>query len=350
MVTLVAPAAGLHTPPAEPVAGVSIGVGECLRSSVLTASPEVVIPPLLKLAGDVGDRLDDATWIGRVSPGFSLTTDTVLARPGWAGAAGASVGPPAVEGEPHFSLFRFEVRVGDRVRFRLRTGADSVGLANGSRTASMRLFDARGGKLGEGQCPDAVLLSAGGGPADAKLKYTFHEPGVYHLGVWTDRPPVVDRTDGMRCMLRVSYVGLDLPDLVATAVTWDKETHGLRVEYEVTDETYPRPRPTSWGPGVALYWVDWGCRRLGRIRHPAIDRHNAESRLTPGPHALLVPRSAFPKPPSAATGVEFCLNGDRAVPERDPTNNVKFTGLSLGRRRSRPEPQAISFAASFDID
>jgi len=104
MVTLVAPAAGLHTPPAEPVAGVSIGVGECLRSSVLTASPEVVIPPLLKLAGDVGDRLDDATWIGRVSPGFSLTTDTVLARPGWAGAAGASVGPPAVEGEPHFSL------------------------------------------------------------------------------------------------------------------------------------------------------------------------------------------------------------------------------------------------------
>lgn len=348
MVTSVAPAAGLHTPFADPLAGVSIGVGGCLRSSVVPASPETPIPPLMKVAVDVGDRLDDATWIGRVSPGFSFTTDTVPGRPGLAASAGASVRPPAAEGEPHFSLFRFEVRVGDRVRFRLRAGTAGAGLAHVPRTASMRLFDARGLKLKEGQCPDAELPLTAHGPADSKLKYTFHEPGVYHLGVWTGRPGAAETAAGAGCLLRVSYAGLDLPDLVATAVIWDKDTHGLRVEYEVTDENHPRPRPAGWGPGVALYWVDWGCRRLGRIRHTVIDRHNADTRLTPGPHTLLVPRAAFPKPPSAATGVEFCLNGDRAVPERDPTNNVKFTGLSLGRKRSRP--RAASFVASFDID
>lgn len=70
-----------------------------------------------------------------------------------------------------------------------------------------------------------------------------------------------------------------------------------------------------------------------RIRHPVIDRHNAEARLKPGTQTLIIRREAFPKPPLAATGVEFCLNGDRTVPARNPTNNVKLTGLSLGRNR-----------------
>lgn len=338
----------LLMPPPEPA--VSIRVGESVHAKSSFVQFQSVPAPALNVADDIRERLDDATWIGRVRPDFSFRTNVEVGSPTLPEQTDAvSRNTPLRESHP--AVFRFEVRVGDRVRFRMRpSSATATTTSSNVGSARFRLFDEHGVKLHEGQTTDAEIHWSGGRSTEAKLRYTFHEPGVYHLAVWSSQLHESDSTWQVprpSLSLRISHVGLDLPDLIATSVAWDKETHGLRVEYEVADEIHPTPRPPSWGPGIAIYWVDWGCRRLGRIRHPVIDRHNADTRLTPGPHSLLIPRAAFPKPPSAATGIEFCLNGDRAVPERDPTNNVKFTGLSLGRSRSQGRPAET---ANIDID
>lgn len=68
--------------------------------------------PVLPVPNNVRDRCDDATCVARVGPGFSHLADV------------APIGP---DDDPRFSLFRFEVRVGDRVRFRLRAEIPAEG-------------------------------------------------------------------------------------------------------------------------------------------------------------------------------------------------------------------------------
>jgi hypothetical protein len=64
-----------------------------------------------------------------------------------------------------------------------------------------------------------------------------------------------------------------------------------------------------------------------------LDRHNADTRLAAGAYSLVVPLADLSPAPTDATGIELSLNGDRRVPERDPTNNIRFTSLTVGKRR-----------------
>lgn len=322
--------------PAPPeLLGASVSIGDDSTPDLSAAGRPPTAPtpaptvPGPQAGDDIGDRLDGAEWIGRMHAEFRFD---------------AAVGPGRPGAGLRLSLFRFEARAGDRVRF-LVTPRDQHVTATSPPTVPrlwMRLYDACGARPADEQRHDAGAARDGQGLVGCKLKYTFNQTGPYHLGVWWHPadcvgPPGAPGGDPYR--LWVQYEGLDLPDLVATAAYWDEPAGGLRLEYQVVDQPLRRPRPADWGPGVALYWVDLGCRRLGRVRAEAVDRHNADARLAPGARSLLVPLPAFSRPPTDATGVEFCLNADRLVPELDPLNNTRFASLPAGERRRRPAPR-----------